>query len=345
MEGATALMDVLSLIRHGSANDAFALRSLPDPVPGPGQVRIAVEASGINFADILARRGAYPEAPKPPCVLGFEVVGRIDASGPGISSVGQRVLALTRFGGYASRVVVPAGSIVPIPEEMSAGAAAALGTQGVTAWLAAESLVRIEAGDHVLVHSAAGGVGTLLVQLACARGAVVIGTVGSDDKFPLLEKLGALPINSRSHDFASEFRRLSGGRRPDVIFDAVGGASVRKGLALLATGGRLVSYGVATLAGGGWALPRAVRMFLGFGFLHPLSLLMRSKGLIGLNLLALSDEKPELVGRALEATVDLAARGTLSPIVDREFAAAAVGEAHAHVESRRSVGKIVLRWG
>src|SRR5689334_17424927 len=129
-------MNVLSLLRHGSANSSFAVRNLTDPVPGPGQVRIAVEASGINFADILARRGAYPEAPKPPCVLGFEVVGRIDALGAGVShlSVGQRVLALTRFGGYASHVVAQAGAIVPIPEAMAPGAAAALGTQGVTAW-------------------------------------------------------------------------------------------------------------------------------------------------------------------------------------------------------------------
>ena len=340
-------MKLLSLMRHGSANNAFALESRTDPEPGPGQVRIAVEASGINFADILARRGAYPEAPKPPSVLGFEVAGRIDAVGPAVSDlgVGQRVLALTRFGGYASMVVASASAVVPIPEPMEWGAATALGTQGVTAYLAAEHLVRIHAGDHVLVHAAAGGVGTLLVQLARARGAVVIGTVGSDDKFPVLERLGVThAINSRSHDFARELLRRTGGRRPDVIFDAVGGASVRRGIALLATGGRIVSYGVATLAGEGWALPRAVRMFLGFGFVHPLSLLVRSKGMVGLNLLALSDERPGLVGQALTAIIDLAARGTLVPIVDREFPAAAVGDAHAYVESRRSIGKVVLTW-
>jgi NADPH2:quinone reductase len=333
-------MKILWLTKHGSANDAFQMRTEPDPVPGPGQVRIAVEASGINFADILARRGAYPEAPKPPGVLGFEVVGRVDAGVSGL--LGRRVLALTRFGGYASHVVVPESSVVPLPDGVSSGAAAALGTQGVTAWLAAEHLVRIEAGDHVLVHSAAGGVGNLLVQLAHARGAVVIGTVGSDEKFSLVERLGGVPIRSR--DFASEFLRRSGGRRPDVIFDAIGGSSVRTGLALLATGGRLVSYGVASLSGGGWALPRAVRMFVGFGLVHPLSLLVRSKGLIGLNLLALSDERPELVRRALLAVVELASTGSLVPVVDREFPAAAVGEAHAHVESRRSMGKVVLTW-
>src|SRR4029079_1924094 len=118
--------------------------------------------------------------------------GRIDALGSGVSDLftGQRVLALTRFRGYASRVIAPASAVVRVPDQVDAGALAALGTQGVTAWLAAEHLVQIKTGDLVLVHSPAGGVGTLLVQLARARGAVVIGTVGSDDKFPLLERLG-----------------------------------------------------------------------------------------------------------------------------------------------------------
>ena len=340
-------MNLLTLTRHGSPDRSFALRNVPDPTPGAGQVRIAVEASGVNFADILARRGAYPEAPKLPCVLGFEVVGRIDALGPGVStfSPGQRVVALTRFGGYASRVVGPASSVVPVTENMTPGAAAALATQGVTAWLAAEHLVRIRPGDHVLVHAAAGGVGTLLVQLARARGAVVIGTAGSPAKLELLSRLGVThAIDYREHDFASELLRLTGGRRPDVIFDAIGGASVRKGLSLLATGGRIVCYGVSSIAGRGWALPRGLSMVLGFGLVHPLSLLVRSKAILGLNLLALSDEQPGLLADALRAVVELASRGTLVPVVDRAFPASAVGEAHEHVESRRSMGKVVLTW-
>ncbi|MEP7027091.1 MAG: zinc-binding dehydrogenase [Candidatus Eisenbacteria bacterium] len=342
-------MNVLELVRHGSPDVAFSCRDHPDPAPGPGQVRIAVEASGVNFADIMARRGTYPEAPRPPCVLGFEVVGRIESLGPGVGSEilapGRRVVALTRFGGYASRAIAAASATMPIPENMDPGSAAALATQGVTAYLAAEGLVHIEPGDHVLVHAAAGGVGTLLVQLARARGAVVIGTAGSEAKLEHMRRLGVThAINYRERDFVPELLRLTGGRRPDVIFDAIGGASVRKGLALLASGGRMVSYGVATLSGSGWALPRAVRMFIGFGLIHPLTLLVHSKGILGLNLLALGDDRPELVGRALAATVDRAARGTLVPVVDRAFPATAVAEAHAYVEARKSMGKVVLLW-
>jgi NADPH2:quinone reductase len=340
-------MKILILARHGSPQFAFELRNQPDPVPGPGQVRVAVEASGVNFADILARRGAYPEAPKPPCVLGYEVVGRIDALGSGVlaAAVGQRVLAFTRFGGYASHVLAEAVGVVPIPDTIEAGAAAALATQGVTAYVAAEELVRIHPGDHVLVQAAAGGVGTLLVQLALAKGAVVSGTAGSEAKLALLRRLGVThAINYRTHDFASELLRLTEGRRPDVIFDSIGGASARKGLALLASGGRIVLFGVADLAGGGWVLPRAVRAFVAFGWVHPLDLMLRSKSILGLNLLKIADERPEVLRRAMEAMLERAARGIVTPVVDRAFPAGQVAEAHAYVESRQSMGKVILRW-
>jgi NADPH2:quinone reductase len=346
-------MNVLNLVRHGSPHSAFELQNRPDPAPGQGQVRIAVEVSGVNFADILARRGAYPEAPKPPCVLGYEVVGRIEALGPGTSApsgaaglaVGQRVLGFTRFGGYASHVITAAVAVVPISDDLDAGAAAALATQGVTAYVAAQEMVRILPGDHVLVQAAAGGVGTLLVQLALAQGAVVSGTAGSESKLELLRRLGVThAINYRTHDLAKELLRLTGGRRPDVIFDSIGGAIARKGFLLLATGGRIVCFGVADIAGGGWALPRAIRAFLAFGWVHPLDLLLHSKGILGLNLLRIADERPEVLRRAMEAMVRLAADGTVKPVVDRAFPAGEVAAAHEYVESRQSMGKVVLRW-
>ena len=346
-------MEVLELEKYGSPGTAFARKTRPDPEPGPGQVRIAVEASGINFADVLARRGAYPEAPKPPCVLGYEVVGRIDAVGPGVPGdrgsaglvPGRRVVAFTRFGGYASRALAACAGVVPIPEDLDAGSAAALATQGVTAYFVAHEMVRIAPGALVLVQAAAGGVGNLLVQLARAQGAVVAGTAGSESKLELLRRLGVTyAINYREHDFASELLRLSGGRRPDVIFDSIGGAVARKGFSLLATGGRIVCFGVADLAGGGWPLPRAVRAFLGFGWVHPLRLMLSSKGIVGVNLLRIADERPEIIRRDLEAMVTLTTSGALTPVVDRAFPASAVAEAHEYVESRHSMGKVVLRW-
>jgi NADPH2:quinone reductase len=334
-------------VRHGSPEVAFLLRESADPTPGEGQVRIRVEASGINFADILARQGAYLEAPKPPCVLGFEVVGRIDATGQGVDPglLGRRVVAFTRFGGYASSVCVPAGSVVPIAEDLDARVAAALATQGVTAYLAAEWLAPIAPGDHVLVQAAAGGVGAMLVQFALRRGAVVSGTAGSDAKLERLRQLGVThAINYRTHDFARELLRLSHGRRPDVIFDSIGGASARKGRSLLAAGGRIVLHGVAGLSGSGWTLPRAIRLFLGSSWIHPLTLMVESKGVIGLNLLRIADERVEVLTRAMRETVALQARGELAPLVDRAYPVAQAAEAHARVESRMSMGKVVLLW-
>lgn len=343
-------MKALVLVRHGSSRPAFAMQNRPDLAPGPGQVRVAVEASGINFADILARQGSYPEAPPPPCVLGFEVVGRIDAVGPGVLSggphaPGQRVVAFTRFGGYASQALASVQGIVAIPEDLDPRAAAALATQGVTAWLAADWLIQITPGDLVLVQAAAGGVGAMLVQRARAGGAVIAGTAGSEAKLEVLRRLGVHhAIDYRTHDFARELLRLTGGRRPDVIFDSIGGSTARKGWSLLANGGRMVCYGAANLAGRGWALPRAVALFLGFGFLHPLSLMTSSKGLLGLNLMKIADERPDLLARALTEVARLAASGALEPVVDRSFAAEAVAEAHERVESRQSIGKVILEW-
>jgi len=154
-------MKSIYLVRYGSSDQAFEIREEEDPFPREGEVTLRVEASGLNFADVLARLGLYQDAPKIPCVLGYEVVGRIDRVGSGVERVraGDRVTAFTRFGGYASHVVVDSRAVVSIPEDMDAGVAAALATQYCTAWYAAEEMVRLHKGDHVLIQAAAGGVG------------------------------------------------------------------------------------------------------------------------------------------------------------------------------------------
>ena len=181
-------------------------------------------------------------------MLGYEVVGRIDALGAGVNTlaVGQRVVALTRFGGYATTAVTDARAAVPIPDDLDVGIAAALPTQGGTAYYCAEEMVRLHPGDHVLVQAAAGGVGTLLVQLCKRHGCTVYGTAGSDAKLDYLRALGVdHPINYRRDDFADAVRRVRGDAGLDVIFDSLGGSAVRKGLALLAPGGRIVCLGAA----------------------------------------------------------------------------------------------------
>ena len=224
-------MKAIVLTRYGRPQEAFEIQERPTPEPAAGQVRIAVEAFGLNYADVSARQGTYMDAPPIPCVIGYEVVGRVDAHGPGVTqpAIGQRVAALTRFGGYATAAVTDARAAVPIPDDLDSGLAVALPTQGGTAYYCAEEMVRLHAGDHVLVQAAAGGVGTLLVQLCKRHGCVVYGTAGSDEKLDYLRKLGVdHPINYRRDDFADAVRRVRGDAGIDVIFDSLGGSAGRQ---------------------------------------------------------------------------------------------------------------------
>jgi NADPH:quinone reductase-like Zn-dependent oxidoreductase len=340
-------MKAVVLVRHGSPRQAFELQERPTPEAAEGQVRIAVEAFGLNYADVSAREGTYMDAPPIPCVIGYEVVGRIDALGRGVSGleVGTRVAALTRFGGYATSAVTDARAVVPIPEDLDAGIGVALPTQGSTAYFCAEEMVRLHPGDHVLVQAAAGGVGTLLVQLCKRRGCVVYGTAGSDDKISYLRDLGVdHPINYRREDFAEAVRRIRGTAGLDVIFDSLGGSAVRKGLALLAAGGRLVGLGAAERKAGPLQTLRDVGFAASFGLVHPIPLLMNSKSFIGVNMLRLSDQRPETLGRVLHAVTDLALRGELKPTVGGRYKVEQIAEAHEFLGGRGSMGKIVVGW-
>lgn len=340
-------MRAIVLKRHGGAREAFVLEERPAPDPGPGQVRVAVEAFGLNYADVSARQGTYLDAPPPPCVIGYEVVGRVDAHGAGVSApaIGQRVAALTRFGGYATAAVTDARAAVPIPDDLDAGLAAALPTQGGTAFHCAEEMVRLHPGDHVLVQAAAGGVGTLLVQLCKRRGCVVYGTAGSDEKLEYLRAQGVdHPINYRREDFAVAVRRLRGAAGLDVVFDSLGGSAVRKGLALLGPGGRIVCFGAAERGAGAPQILHDVRFALSFGFVHPIPLLMHSKSLLGVNMLRLADHRPEALSRALHGAVELALAGSLRPTVGGRFGAEEIAAAHELLGGRGSTGKIVVTW-
>ncbi|MFN8640915.1 MAG: zinc-binding dehydrogenase [Candidatus Binatia bacterium] len=340
-------MRAIVLTRHGRPEEAFELQERPTPEPAAGQVRIAVEAFGLNYADVSARQGTYLDAPPPPCVIGYEVVGRVDALGAGVSApaIGQRVAALTRFGGYATAAVTDARAAVAIPDDLDAGRAAALPTQGGTAYYCAEEMVRLHPGDHVLVQAAAGGVGTILVQLCKRRGCVVYGTAGSDAKLDYLRQLGVdHPINYRREDFAAAVRRVRGDAGLDVVFDSLGGSAVRKGLALLAPGGRIVCLGAAEREAGPLQWARDLKFAASFGFVHPIPLLMHSKSLIGVNMLRLSDHRPDTLQRALLGIAGLVLTGEITPTVGGRFTAAQIAEAHALLSGRGSTGKLVVEW-
>ncbi len=340
-------MKAVVLVRYGVAERAFEVRELPTPEPAPGQVRIAVEAFGLNYADTSARQGMYQDAPPIPCVIGYEVVGRVEAVGEGVDApaVGTRVTALTRFGGYATNAVTDARAVVPIPDGMDVGVAVALPTQYGTAYHCAEEMVRLHPGDHVLVHAAAGGVGTALVQLCKRRGCIIYGTAGSEDKLAYLRGLGVdYPINYRTADFADVVRRIRGRDGLDVIFDSLGGAAVRKGLKLLAAGGRMVCLGAASRVTGNPQILHDIPFALSFGFPHPIPLLIHSKSIIGVNMLRLSDQRPLALKRCLDAVVRLTLNGELQPTVGGRFSVKEIAKAHAFLEGRASIGKVVVTW-
>ncbi len=340
-------MKSIVLVRHGPSQNAFEIREGNSPTPGEGEVRIAVQVSGLNFADVLARMGLYPDAPPLPCVLGYDVVGTVDAAGAGVEKIkpGDRVVAFTRFGGYASHVVAHAEAVALIPEDMAAGAAAALATQYCTAWYASDEMVRLHPGDRVLVQAAAGGVGQALVQMAKRRGCIVFGTAGSKEKLQLLAELGVdHPIHYRERDFETEVRRVLGEQGLDVVFDSIGGKAFRKGRRLLAPGGRMVSFGIAQAMGATRDPFRILRTALGFGLLLPIPLLTKSQGVIGVNMLRIAEEKPKLLRHCLQAVVSLAVKDELNPRVGAVFPAEQVAEAHDFLGNRKSTGKVVLEW-
>lgn len=339
-------MEAWYLVRYGDAQSAFEKRPFTAPAPGPGQIRITAEAFGLNFADVMARRGMYAAAPKPPSVLGYETVGRIDACGEQVNGFfpGQRVVAFTRFGGYAQHVLTDHRAALVIPDSMDVCTALSLATQGSTAWYLANECFPVRANDHVLVQAAAGGLGSMLVQLLREKGAVVYGSTGSDEKLKVLEEIGTdVPFNYRKEDAASIVHRKRGGKGYDVIFDNTGGRTFRDLARLLETGGRIAGYGVADrlrrkgpfgLASLAW----------GFGLFSPIGLLVKSKTIAGVNMLPLADEKPELIGHCLQAVCKAVLHSGLKPVCGGQFEASALAEAHRLLESGKSTGKLVLNW-
>lgn len=340
-------MKAITIVKHGSAREAFEVREKEIPTPQSHELLVKVEAFGLNFADVMARKGLYQDAPPLPSVVGYEVVGRIEKLGGSFEGleVGQRVVAMTRFGGYAEYAVTDARAAVVIPDDMPMGVAAALAVQYSTAWYCAEEMTRLHEGDHVLIQAAAGGVGTALVQIAKRRGCIVYGTAGSDEKLTYLKEQGVdYPINYRKQDFYEEVKKIRGNEGIDVAFDSLGGETWSKANKLLGSGGRIVNYGVAEQVGSGPAIWNTLKVMWKFGFFHPAILTLKSRGMIGVNMLRIADDRPETLKRVIQAVADLTAKGELKPQVAAEFTADQIAEAHEYLEGRKTLGKVVVKW-
>jgi NADPH:quinone reductase-like Zn-dependent oxidoreductase len=334
-------------ITQKGAPETLQLREAPDLRAGAGQLRIRVAFAGINFADIQARMGQYPDAPPFPCVVGYEVSGVVDQVGDGVSGFkeGDRVLTFTRFGGYSDTVVVDASWVHKVPEGISLEAAAAIPVNYATAWTMLIRLGALQPGETVLVHSAGGGVGIAALQICQWRGATAIGTA-SAGKHPRLKELGyAHCIDYRSEDFEKETMRYSAGRGVDVVLDPQGGNSFRKSYRCLAPLGRLFMFGMADSVQGERMKPLALlRALATTPVFHPLSLLNNNRGVFGTNMGHLFEEFPRLKPDMVEI-VRLLSEGALAPVVDKIFPFEQAAAAHHYIQERRNFGKVLLAPG
>jgi len=342
-------MRAVVITEHGGP-EVLQVQERPDPPVGPGEVRIAVKAAGINFADTMARVGLYPEAPKPPSVVGYEVAGDVESVGDGVESVkeGDKVIAGTRFGGQASMVTVPENQVFPLPDGWSYEQGAAFPVNYTTSYVALVMMGGLREGDRVLIHAAAGGVGISATQIARSRKAEIFGTASASKHEAIREQGVQHAIDYRTQDFEQEIRRITGGEGVDVIMDATGPTNFRKDYRLLREGGRLIMYGLSEASAGTGRDMRKLfsslaRMpFATVPWWKSLQLMSENKGIFGLNMLAWQDR--EGLDRVLDAINKELEEGTISidPVVAEAFSFERAGDAHRFIGERKNVGKVVL---
>lgn len=328
-------------IERSGGCEVLNVRETPTPTPQAGDIAIDVRAAGVNFADILARQGLYPPAPPTPCVVGYEVSGVVTAVGPGVDAgwIGKAVIAMPHFGGYAEHVCVAATHVWEKPAALSFEQAAALPENYLTAWALLVGLGGLKPGETVLVHNAGGGVGLAAVDVARHVGATIIGTA-SARKHDFLRGRGVQHcVDYASAGWPAQVRALAGGRGVDLAIDPIGGASWKKSFATLRKGGRLGMFGIAGASQHGKL--GLLKLVLSMPFFHPLSLMPRNAGVFGVQMHEMYDETDKFrawmgeVLRGVEA-------GWVRPHVDRVFRFDEAPAAHAHIEARGNIGKVIL---
>lgn len=344
------------LIRRAGGYERLEVVEEPDPAPGPGEVAIDVAAAGVNYADCVVRMGLYASAKKYvgwPITPGFEVAGTVTALGAGASggrdaaphlAPGARVLAVTRFGGYASRVVVPAHQVFPPPERFSLAEAAGFPAVFLTAWYALLELGRPRPGARVLVHSAAGGVGGALLQLARIAGCRAVGVVGGPHKVEAAWRAGAEAVIDKSREdlWAAAERLAPEGF--DVVLDANGPETLRQSYRHLAPTGRLVIYGFHSMLPRAGGRPSWLKLALGWlrtPRFDPLRMTNENRSVLAFNLSYLF-ERSDLLRDAMDDLLRKAGDGAIAAPPVTEYPLARVVDAHRAIESGTTVGKLVL---
>jgi NADPH:quinone reductase-like Zn-dependent oxidoreductase len=325
--------------------DVLQVQERPDPLPQPDQVLVRVKRAGLNFADISARVGLYPDAPKFPMVMGYEVAGVIEAVGSRVTGFtkGERVMAMPRFGGQASHVLVPVDLLRRIPDALSFDEAAALPVNYLSAYHMLFYVAPLKPGMKVLVQSAAGGVGLAVIQLAKTVKDVELFGTASASKHAFLRQQGLHhPIDYRTQDYVHEVKRLTGGKGVHRVLDALGGPDWTRGYSLLRPAGHLLCFGWANMVGGETrSLINVVTQFAQLKRYSPMELMDSNRTVSGVNLGHLWGEL-ELLGGHLDDLLKLAEAGLVKPHVDAVFPLAKAAEAHLHVQGRKNVGKVLL---
>jgi len=316
----------------------------PDPVPASGEVLIRVKAAGLNFADILARQGLYPDGPPKPCVMGYEVSGIIEAVGAGVdaSIIGEPVIAMTRFGGQAELVVVPDAQVFEKPAQLSFEQGAALPVNYLTAWALIVTMGGLKQDEAILIHNAGGGVGLAALDIARYLGARTFGTA-SPGKHEFLRQRGLdHPIDYRNQDWLPILMELTNGRGVELIIDPLGGKNWKQSFRALRPTGRMGVFGISEASASGIkGKLKALKAIIGMPRFNPIGLMNRNKGIFGLNLGHMWGEGEKVASWTREIMIGVH-KGWVRPHVDRTFSFAEIADAHRYLEGRKNTGKVVL---
>jgi len=338
-----------AVIRRYGAPEVFSVQDLPDPQPRTGEILIRVKTIGVNFADLLARMGLYPTAPKPPFVPGLEVAGIVEKIGDGGRAgdgdalrPGDAVTAVTNFNGYAEWVTVPAGQAFRLPQGIGFDEAAAIPVNYLTAYHSIVMMGNMLPGDRILIHGAAGGVGIAAVQIAKARGLKIFATAGPA-KQDTLRKMGVdHAIDNEKDDFVEVIKKYAAGG-VEMVMDPIGGKSFARSYACLGTTGRLVIYGFSTIVkpSGKRDAIGSAKALLETPKFQPLELLAKNISVIGVSLSGLQS-RPALLRSEMNDLFQMYSAGKIKPVVGKKFPLADAAAAHQYIHDRKNIGKVTL---
>ena len=332
-----------AIVTKFGSPDVIQIQDSEIPEPKAGEILVKVSYSGINFADILSRMGIYPDAPNPPFTLGFEISGTIQKVGRDVSGFkrGDRVLGLSKKGGYCSHCCLTSDFLFKLPDSVSLEDAAAIPVTYLTAYFTIIHPGALRSGEDILIHGAAGGVGTAAIQLSKIRNAGKIFGTASDSKHDFLKENGVIPI-SYSENFVDTIKNQTDGQGVQVALDPVGGKNLMQSYKSLSSGGRVFTYGISSMAQSKTkSLFQMAKVWLTYPKFDPLKMIGSNKGVHGFYLGSFND-RPALE-RAYQDLMDWTQEGKIKPIIGKIFKLEAAAEAHHFIQDRQNIGKVLLK--